>query len=82
VAAGLGQIAEVVEDGETGRLYPPGDLDALTAACDRLLADSVLRWRLGQAAAKVIHDYYTWDHNAARVVELARSLIAKRGAAR
>src|SRR5438128_6825336 len=37
--AGLGQIAEVVQDGETGLLYPPGELDGLTVACDRLLAD-------------------------------------------
>jgi glycosyltransferase involved in cell wall biosynthesis len=78
VAAGLGQIAEVVCDGETGLLYPPGELDALTAACDRLLADPALRRRLGQAAAEAIHGRYTWDVNAARVAERARSLIAAR----
>jgi hypothetical protein len=71
VAAATGQIAEVVQDGATGFLYPPGDLEALTAACDRLLADSALRRRLGQAGAKVIHSRYTWDHNAARVTEPA-----------
>ena len=74
VAAEVGQIAEVVRDGETGLLYPPGDADALVAACDRLLADSPLRRRVGEAAAKEVHTRYTWDHNAARVVELARSL--------
>jgi len=75
VAAALGQIAEIVRDGETGLLYPPGELDALTAACDRLLADPALRQHLGQAAAKEIQGLYTWDQNAARVVELARALI-------
>ena len=78
VAAGLGQIAEVVRDGETGLLCPPGDLDALTVACDRLLADPNLRQRLGQAAAEEIRGSYTWDHNAARVVDLARELVAAR----
>jgi glycosyltransferase involved in cell wall biosynthesis len=78
VAAGLGQIAEVVQNGETGLLYPPGDLDALAAACDQLLADPALRRRLGEAAAAEIHGRYTWDHNAARVVDLARSLTAAR----
>jgi len=68
-----------VRDGETGLLYPPGELDGLTVACDRLLADPALRQRLGQAAAKEIHGLYTWDQNAARVVELARALIATRG---
>ena len=55
------------------------DLDAVMAACDRLLADPALRQRLGQAAAKEVHGLYTWDHNAARVAELARSLVAARG---
>ena len=78
VAAELEQIAAVVRDGETGLLYSPGELDALTAACGRLLADPALRHRLGQAAAKGIHGRYTWDHNAARVIEIARSLLAAR----
>jgi glycosyltransferase involved in cell wall biosynthesis len=79
VAASLGQIAEVVRHGETGLLYPPGELDALVASCERLLEDPDLRRRMGRAAAKEIHTHYTWDHNAARVIELARSLIAARG---
>lgn len=79
VAAGLGQIAEVVRDGETGLLYPYAQVDALVAACERLLADPALRRSLGQAAAKEIRDRYTWDHNAERVAELARSLnVARR----
>lgn len=78
VAAGVGQIAEVVKDGKTGFLYPPGDLNALSNACGRLLADASLRQRLGQASAELIHGRYTWDHDAARVIELARSLIPSR----
>jgi glycosyltransferase involved in cell wall biosynthesis len=79
VAARLGQIGEVVRHGETGLLYPPGDIDALTDACEQLLGDTALRCRLGQAAAKETRGRYTWDHNAARIVELARSLIERRG---
>jgi len=79
VAAALGQIEEIVRDGETGLLYPPGEQDALLAACDRLLTDPDLRRRLGWVAAKEIHNHYTWDHNAERVVELARHLMAARG---
>ena len=76
VAADVGQIGEVVRQGETGLLYPPDDLDALTAACDRLLREPSLRRRLGQAAAAEIHGRYTWDQNAARVTGLACGLIA------
>ena len=76
VAAGVGQIEQVVQHGDTGLLYPPDDIDALVSACDRLLANPALRQRLGQAAAQEIRERYTWDHNAARVIELARSLIS------
>jgi glycosyltransferase involved in cell wall biosynthesis len=79
VAAALGQIAQVVRDGETGLLYPPGDADALAAACERLLDDPALGRRLGRAATEEVRARYTWDRNAARVVELARSLGAGRG---
>jgi glycosyltransferase involved in cell wall biosynthesis len=78
VAANCGQIAEIVSDGENGLLYPAGDLDALTAACDRLLANPKLRFALGQAATTATRQHYTWDRNAKRVMDLARSLIAAR----
>ena len=78
VAAGLGQIAELIRDGENGLLYPAGDLDALTDACERLLSNPSLRRTLGQAAARMIHERYTWDQNAQQIAELARGLIAVR----
>jgi glycosyltransferase involved in cell wall biosynthesis len=78
VAPALGQIEQVLRDGETGLLYRHGDADGLVAACDRLLADAALRERLGRAAAADLDGRYTWDGNAARVAELAEGLIAAR----
>ncbi len=72
VAANLGQITETVQHGKNGLLYPPGNLNALTASCERLLDDESLRRQLGMAAAKLVHRKFTWDGNAARVVKLAR----------
>jgi len=77
VAARLGQIEEVITDGETGLLYSPGELDELARACERLLADAALRQRLGEAAAKEVHGRYTWDQNAARVIGLVQSLARR-----
>jgi glycosyltransferase involved in cell wall biosynthesis len=81
VAAALGQIEEVVRDGETGVLYSHEDPDGLASACEQLLADRALRERLGRAAAEQLNGRYTWDSNATRVVELAGELIAARRAA-
>lgn len=74
VAPELGQIPDVLRHGETGLLYPPGDVASLTSCCERLLADGALRRRLGQAGAKRVAEQFTWDHNARRVLELAQSL--------
>jgi glycosyltransferase involved in cell wall biosynthesis len=76
----LGQIADVVHDGETGVLYSPNEPDALVEACDRLLSDHALRQRLGVAAAELVRREYTWDRNAARIGAIASSLIAARSA--
>jgi glycosyltransferase involved in cell wall biosynthesis len=80
VAAELGQIGEIIDDGKTGLLYPAGDLKALIARCEKLLANRQLRTRLGTAALKRVHRDFTWDKNAARVVEIARVLkVARKG---
>lgn len=50
IAAAVGGLPEVVRDGETGLLVPPGDAEALAAAMRRLLADAPLRARQGEAA--------------------------------
>ena len=50
VASAVGGVPELVADGATGLLVPPGDPGALAAALDRLLADPALRRRLGAAA--------------------------------
>jgi glycosyltransferase involved in cell wall biosynthesis len=80
VATAIGQIQEVVCDGETGLLCPPGDLESMTAACDRLLTDSGLRRRLGLAAAQHIRAHYTWSRNANRVIEVAQQMVQARKA--
>ena len=74
-ASDCGQISEVIRDGENSLLVPPGDLDALTCACERLLGDAGLRAQLGQAAAELIRREYTWDENAARVLKTAAELV-------
>ena len=56
----------MVRHGETGLLVPPGDVDALAAALDRLAADAGLRARLAAGARARAADY-AWPRLAARV---------------
>jgi D-inositol-3-phosphate glycosyltransferase len=49
VASKVGGIPEVVEEGQTALLTPPGDVGALCAALRQLVEDGDLRARLGRA---------------------------------
>jgi glycosyltransferase involved in cell wall biosynthesis len=61
VATAVGGLAEAIEDGESGVLVPPGDVPALRAALERLLADRELRSRLGAAARERVRNRYSRD---------------------
>ncbi len=68
VATSVGGLPDMVVDGETGLLVPPGDPAALRAAVDRLLADAGLRRRLGAAARERIARLCGWDEVIDRTV--------------
>jgi glycosyltransferase involved in cell wall biosynthesis len=53
VATPVGAVEDIIRDGETGLLVPPGDVPALTDALLRLVNDPALRARLGSAAQAV-----------------------------
>jgi glycosyltransferase involved in cell wall biosynthesis len=50
VASSVGGLAELVVDGESGMLVPPGDPESLASALRRLIDDHQLRQELGAAA--------------------------------
>jgi glycosyltransferase involved in cell wall biosynthesis len=52
VASSVGCLPEVVQDGATGLLVPPGDPDALAGALARLLNDAARAKQMGQAARR------------------------------
>ena len=52
VATAVGGVPELVEDGVTGFLVPPGDTAALAAALQKLMADFSLAARMGTSARR------------------------------
>ncbi len=61
VATAVGGNREMVRDGETGLLVPPGDATALAAAIDRLLTDPSRRRALARAADADARRRYDWN---------------------
>ncbi|TMK95772.1 MAG: glycosyltransferase family 4 protein, partial [Actinobacteria bacterium] len=70
VASAVGGLLDLVADGETGLLVPPGQPAALRAALERLLASADLRVRLGAAARERIRARFSWDAVLDETLEL------------
>ena len=60
VAGAVGGLLDLVVNGETGILVEPGNVPALRAALERLLADRELRRRMGEAGRKRAADHFSW----------------------
>jgi len=74
VASRTGGLPEVVEDGVTGILVPPGDSKALAEAVVLLLHDPALRRRLGQAGRQRVLDEFTLDRVLPQTLNVYQSL--------
>ncbi len=77
VASRVGAAADVIDNGRTGLLYPPGDVAALTAAVASLVGDQQRRKDLGQAAQAAVAAGFTVDEMARRYAEQYRKVLGR-----
>ena len=75
VATRVGAFAAQIENGETGRLIPPGDARALAAALDAMLADPAALAAAGQAGRARVAALFDIRREAAELVEVYRGLL-------
>jgi glycosyltransferase involved in cell wall biosynthesis len=68
----------VNRDNETGFVVPPGDVDALRGALERLLSDPPLRARFGAAGIARVQSEFTLPAMADRLVALCHAVAADR----
>ena len=76
VASGVGQVADVLQDGSNGLLVPPGDASAMAAAVRRLIDDAPLRSRLGRQAREDAVRKHSWEQYLSRLERLYQAVIA------
>ena len=70
VVADTGGLAEIVEHGETGLVFPALDPAALADAVSAVLRDEVLARRIVRTARAVVERDYSWPAVAASTVEV------------
>ncbi|HEV3407293.1 MAG TPA: glycosyltransferase family 4 protein [Gaiellaceae bacterium] len=75
VASAVGGLPEVVEDGVTGFLVEPGNVEELRARLTEVLADRRLAERLGRNARERVLATFTWEACADRCLAAYSELV-------
>jgi len=75
ISTAVDQIPELVEDGVNGILIPPGNVQALCAAIERLATDPALCQRLGEAGRRTIEERFSLQQAAKQYAAVYRELL-------
>jgi glycosyltransferase involved in cell wall biosynthesis len=76
VMSDLPALAEIIEDGKTGCLYPAGDAQALSNAIHELLDDDSKRVEIGNNARSWITKNRTWNSVTEKMIEVYDNVVA------
>src|SRR6476660_8077152 len=80
VSTRLAGIPELVVDGQTGMLVPPGDSTALAQALEQLLRDPELRLRFGHSGRARIEQDFRIEQTVAPLMEMLEQSCSRRPA--
>jgi glycosyltransferase involved in cell wall biosynthesis len=69
VATSVGGVPEMLEDGRTGILVSPGDVESLTTALRRMLADPEAAAAMGAKAREAVARDYSREQMTLRLVD-------------
>ncbi len=77
VATKVGGIPEIVREGETGRLVPPGDPQSMAEAIGQLLDSEPDRQRLGAAGRSAAESRFSIDAHVDRLLGLYNRMMSE-----
>lgn len=75
VAARLGGLPYLVQDGVHGRLFTPGDAAELAERIREVLADPDRAHRMGQAGRSTVEERFTAAHHLAGLMQIYRKAV-------
>jgi glycosyltransferase involved in cell wall biosynthesis len=75
IASRIGGLAETIQDGVHGRLFPAGDVPALTAALEEVLSHPERR-RDMEKAVRELRESISWENSADRTIDVYEQLLS------
>ncbi len=79
VCSRVGGLAEVVQDGITGFLVEPGNVEELGGRLEQVLTDRSLAARLGRNARELVVERFSWEACAQRCLAAYTKLLGPTG---
>jgi len=75
IASNVGGVPEIVRDGDTGILIPPGDEARLAQAIRRLATDEKLRYSMGDAGRRLVAEKYDFEKCLDKMEAIYRKVL-------
>jgi len=79
VASAVGGVPDIIEDGRTGVLVPPGDVGVMADRIIVLAEDAARRQSLGQAAQQAAVPAYSVENMVRKIEALYESVLMEKG---
>jgi len=75
IATKVGGLPEVVDDGKTGILIPPGDVDALHKSLKYLIENSEIRINMGKEGRQRVLERFTIEENVRKTEQVFLEML-------
>jgi len=75
IASEIGGLTEVVDDGQTGRLVPPGDVQALKMAIEDMMDNKKHALELGRAGRTKVETEYSPELHYEQIIKVFQSVL-------
>ncbi|MHA1386530.1 MAG: glycosyltransferase, partial [Candidatus Helarchaeota archaeon] len=76
ISSNVGGQAEAIEDGKTGLLVPPNNVNKLADAILKLINNEELRTSLGLEGEKIVKNKFNLDISVKKHIELYKKVIS------
>lgn len=78
IASNVGDVADMVKEGETGFLIDKGDYQTLAERINQLLSDEALRIRMGKNARSLVVENYSLETMGRKTLEVYQEVLEEK----